>query len=395
VFLVETISGLVDEQAMRRGAPPLAPLLLLALGLLLPLLPAGRARADLVYVLNSGEASISVLDAGTRQEVRRIPTLREPHHLVLSPDRRQLVVGDSAGNELMFLEPETAEVLRRERVSNPYHLDFSPDGRWLVVASLRRDQVDLYEAPAEGQPPRLVHRLRLPDKPSHLAFSPDGRAVYVTLQGSGAVAAIALGTGEVLWRAPVGPEPAGILWHEVPGLGGRLIVGIMGADHFAVLNPETRAVERTIFVGRGAHTVTAAPDGRTLWATSRVDSRLTAIDPATLTMRQVHDIPGGPDCLAFAPDGRVWMTLRWVGRVAALDPATGAVETVRVGRSPHGIFVQPRRAGTAPGPTASAGAAAAAVPVAQASPAPARGAGPPSAAQPASATPVRLPFVRN
>ena len=142
-----------------------------------------------------------------------------------------------------------------------------------------------------------------------------------------------------MWQANVGPEPAGILWHR-----GRLIVGIMGRDHFAVLNPETRQVESTIRVGRGAHTIFLSPDGKTLWATSRVQSRIAEIEPDTLQVRRIHEVPGGPDCLAFGPDGAVWATLRWAGRIARLDPASGEVSTIRVGRSPHGIFVQPRAA---------------------------------------------------
>lgn len=55
----------------------------------------------------------------------------------------------------------------------------------------------------------------------------------------------------------------------------------------------------------------------------------------------IHEVPGGPDCIAFAPDGALWTTLRWAGRIARLDPKTGDVSTIRVGRSPHGIFVQP------------------------------------------------------
>jgi hypothetical protein len=39
------------------------------------------------------------------------------------------------------------------------------------------------------------------------------------------------------------------------------------------------------------------------------------------------------------------MTLRWLGRVGVLDPRTGTLEQIRVGRSPHGIFVMPRRDG--------------------------------------------------
>jgi DNA-binding beta-propeller fold protein YncE len=313
---------------MRRRALLLsAPLVLLA----------RPAAADLVYVLNSGDSSISILDAITRQELRRIPALREVHHLVLSPDGRDLLIADSGGNEIFFVDPATGDIRRRERVSNPYHLDFSPDGRLLVICSLRRNQVDIYDARSMA----LLARLRMPEKPSHMAFRPDSSVVYVTLQGSGTVAAISLATHQALWEAPVGREPAGIVWHR-----GRLITGIMGSDHFAVTNPDTLEIEKQIPVGRGAHTIFAQPDGRALWATSRVQSRLAEIDPSTLDVRRIIELPGGPDCIAFDPDGRIWVTLRWAGRVARVDPRSGEVETIRVGRSPHGIFIHPRRAET-------------------------------------------------
>lgn len=304
------------------------------LAVLLPLLAAATAaRADLLYVLNSGDANVQVLDARTREEVNRISVLREAHHLVLSPDRRTLLVADSGGNEILMLDPQTGQLQRRERVSNPYHLAFSPDARFLVVLSLRRDQVDIYDANMQ-----LLQRLRMPDKPSHLAFSPDSRTVYVTLQGSRAVAAISLETRQHLWTAEVGREPAGIMWHR-----GRLIVGVMGTDHFAVLNPETRQVERTIQVGRGAHNLFLSPDGNTIWAMSRVESRIAEVDANTLDVRRVYDVPGGPDDATFGPDGRIYATLRWSARVAVLDPRNGEVQTFRVGRSPHGILYQVRR----------------------------------------------------
>src|SRR4051812_38876966 len=89
----------------------------------------GEAQANLIYVLNSGDASISLGDATPREEVRRIPVLREVPPLRLTPDRSELVAGDSGGNELIFIAPATAEVTRRERFSNPYHMEYSPDGR--------------------------------------------------------------------------------------------------------------------------------------------------------------------------------------------------------------------------------------------------------------------------
>jgi len=301
--------------------------------LCLLLLAAPAARADLLYVLNSGDATIQVLDPRIGQDAARaIPVLREAHHLVLSPDRSLLLVGDSGGNEILLLRPATGEVVRRERISNPYHLDFTPDGRRLVVTSLRRNQVDIYGW--DGTALTLEHRLRMPDKPSHLAFSPGGAVVYVTLQGSRGLAAIEVATGRHLWTLDVGPEPAGVLWHR-----GRLLVGIMGRDHVAVVDPEARLVERSIAIGRGAHALFLSPDGGTIYATSRVDSRIAAIDAATLAVRAAWDFPGGgPDCLTFDAQGRVWATLRWTGRIVRLDPETGETVIHRVGRSPHGIL---------------------------------------------------------
>ena len=297
------------------------------------------ARADLVYVLNSGEASISVLDGRERTELRRMPALREVHHAVLTPDGGTLVIGDSGGNELIFLDPATGEVRRRERISNPYHLEYSPDGRHLVVASLRRDQIDIYDAGTLA----LLRRISQPDKPSHVAFSPDSAFAFVTLQGSGEVVAVDMATREPVWTVAVGPEPAGIIWHR-----GRLLVGLMGTTDFVQIDPTTRVVKHAFTVGRGAHVVVPSPDGRSLFATARVESGVWELDAETLEVRRRFDVPGGPDCIAFDPEGRLWMTLRWLGRVGVLDPRTGTLEQIRVGRSPHGIFVMPRREGMRP-----------------------------------------------
>jgi hypothetical protein len=79
-----------------------------------------------------------------------------------------------------------------------------------------------------------------------------------------------------------------------------------------------------------------------------VDSRISVLDPETLAVTARWEIPGGPDCIAFDPKGRLWVTLRWIARVAVVDPKTGEAETIPVGRSPHGIFVQPQRDAAAP-----------------------------------------------
>jgi len=307
------------------------------LALALPLIAAGwmpgTGRADVVFVINSMDPGIQVVDAATRAEIRQIPVLREPHHLTLSPARDLILVGDSGGNEILFLDPATGEVKKRERIANPYNLEFSPDGKLLVVTGLRRDQVDIYAWDAATMGLTLEGRVRPGDMPSHIAYRPDSKMAYVTVQGSRSIAAIDLEKREIAWTLQVGREPAGIIWHN-----GKLLVGIMGADTVAVVDPEARKVDRQIRVGRGAHALFPAPGGGPIYVTSRVDSRITALDPVTLDIMRTYEVPGGPDCISFDPQGRIWTTLRWTRQLGLLDPETGQVAASPVGRSPHGIF---------------------------------------------------------
>lgn len=299
--------------------------------LALLLLFASPAWANgIAIVINSGDATLSVLDGNTGAELRRVPVLREPHHFALSPDGKQLLVGDSGGNEMLFLDPHTGEIKRRMPVADPYQLGFSPNGKFLVVTGLARNQVDVYDAASMT----LVKRFPASTMPSHLAYAPDSSMVYVTLQGSNKLVAYDLVHQVQAWSAEIGTTPAGVLWHA-----GKLLVADMGTDYVAVADPVDGTVERKIHTGRGAHQIFPSPDGKLLWVNNRVDGTTVSLDAATLAPIRTYRVPGGPDCIEFAPDGKLWITQRFIQKVAILDPASGAVQSVPVGRSPHGIFL--------------------------------------------------------
>ena len=50
-------------------------------------------------------------------------------------------------------------------------------------------------------------------------------------------------------------------------------------------------------------------------------------------------LPGGPHEIAALPDGRVAVSLEQFGAIAIVDVVTGAVETLEVGGTPHGLAV--------------------------------------------------------
>src|SRR5215467_5433369 len=150
---------------------------------------SGAARADSVIVLNSEEASYSVLSRSSRMEMARIPLGREPHHLTMTPDGKEVLIASTVTNELVVLDAKTGERRRVVRdIVDPYQLGFSPDGKWFVTTSYRLDHVDVYRADDF----KLMGRLFMDGLPSHLDFDKESKTVFVTLQQSGRVVALDL-----------------------------------------------------------------------------------------------------------------------------------------------------------------------------------------------------------
>ncbi len=145
----------------------------LALGVIAAITPGVTPQAQTPYtviVTNSDEGSMSIVDRQSMTEIRRIPVGREPHHAILTPDGKDLIIASTVTNELQFVDPVTGQERRRVRnIIDPYQIGFSPDGQWFVTAAYRVNHVDVYDA----KDLRLVKRLPLFSLPSHLTFSAD------------------------------------------------------------------------------------------------------------------------------------------------------------------------------------------------------------------------------
>jgi YVTN family beta-propeller protein len=291
------------------------------------------AAASTAVVLNSDDDTLSVVSSDGYHEVSRVHIGRGPHHLIVSPDGHTLIVAMSGSNELVLIDRTTGVETQRIEASDPYQIGFSPDGKWFVAASIRLDHIDIYDAHTF----QLMHRLPASSMPSHIAFARDSGTVFVTLQGTGGVIAIDLASGKPNWTMPVGPSPAGIITRP----GGTLLVGVMGADYIAEIDPHDGSGIRKIHTGNGAHNFLATPDGKTLYVTNRVAGTISVLDADTLEVTGTLTAPGGPDDMALSPDGReLWVTGRWHAAIDVIELASGALKaTVPVGRSPHGIFV--------------------------------------------------------
>ncbi len=295
-----------------------------------------------IFVLNSLDADISVIDPVSFTQIKRIPTGKEPHHLYLSPDEKSLVVANALGDSLTFVDPRTAEVQRVLRdIPDPYHLRFSPDMKWLVTTANRLDHVALYRwLPSNAAAPlQLVKRIEAPKVPSHLFIDSRSRVVYVSLQGSDELLAIDLPTQTPRWKIKVGKMPADVYLTPDDKYLLVALTGDMLVEVYNVSGPQPQLVRR-IVTGKGAHSFRALGDGRHVLVSNRAANTISKIALADFSVVGELPGPGGPDDMDVSADGKTLLfTSRWARRLTLVDIERRQVlRQVKVGRSPHGVW---------------------------------------------------------
>ena len=296
------------------------------------------AQATPLFVLNSLDADISVIDPVTWREIKRIPTGKEPHHLYMTPDEKSILVANALADSLTFIDPRTAEIQKTVRgVMDPYHLRFSPDMKWLLTNGNRLNHVDIYRW--DGTDLTLAKRIPTGKTPSHLWIDSKSTVAYSSMQDSDELVAIDLVKQEIKWRIKTGPMPADIF--ATPD-DKTLLVGLTGSDSvevFEVSGPQPKSVRR-IKTGAGAHAFRGAGDKRHVYLSNRVANTISKIDLTTLTVVDTYAAPGGPDCMEVLAGGRYLLTTsRWAKRLTIIDTQTReVVRQVKVGKSPHGVW---------------------------------------------------------
>ncbi len=297
-----------------------------------------------IFVLNSLDASVSVIEPTTWKELSRIPTGKEPHHLYLTPDEQSVIVANASGDSLTFIDPRTAQVQRVIKgILDPYHLRFSPDMKWLVIAANRLNHVDVYQwLPLSAEPLKLVKRIATGKTPSHMWIDSKSTTAYITMQDSDEWVALDLATQSIRWRAPTGNMPADVYItpdDKFAYIGLTASDGVQVFDVSAGSSKEPRLV-KTIPTGKGAHAFRAAGDKRHIFVSNRVANTISKVDLQTQAVVSQINAPGGPDCMDVSLDGKwLYVTSRWAKKLTVIELATGKIfAQVNVGRSPHGVW---------------------------------------------------------
>lgn len=321
------------------------------------LAPAARAARPLVYVPNSRDGTVSVIDPRTYRVLRTFPTGALPQHVVPSYDLTTLWVANNLANSLTPIDPTTGREGPNVPVVDPYNLYFTPDGRFAVVVAERRRRLDFRDAKTMALVQSVPVQCRGVD---HMDFTADGRFAIATCEFSGQVAKLDLATRTIVGYLTL--DPGGLDSTAMPqdirsSPDGRVFfVADMRADGVYLVDPDSFRRVGFIATGKGTHGIYPSRDGRFMYITNRGwnttaggrrgPGTISVLDPRARRVVATWPIPGGgsPDMGNVSVDGReLWVSGRYDEEVYVFDTGTGQLtHRIKVGREPHGLCVWPQ-----------------------------------------------------
>src|SRR6266581_4228882 len=147
--------------------------------------------------------------AGVRHAIREACM---PTFVSVSPDDRRLYVACNGSDALQVVDAGTLELLRAVPTGHgAYNVEPSPDGRWVIVTNKKDRSVSLFDAATLTEAARIPTSKQLPHG---IAYAPDGRFAFVSVESvgadPGAVDVIDLTTHTRVASTPIPLQPTGI-----------------------------------------------------------------------------------------------------------------------------------------------------------------------------------------
>jgi YVTN family beta-propeller protein len=313
-------------------------------------LVSGTSAAQVrVLQTNSQGDNIHLIDPATNRIVGEIKGVPINHGAAAAPDGSRFYFSSEAEQTLHVVDGRTLQVTKKIPLTGrPNNISISKDGRRVYVGIVSAPgAVDVIDTGT------LEKVKSIPTKGGihNVYVTPDGTHVVAGSIAGRVMTVIDQRTEEPVWTLfDEGVRPMAFETNP-DGSTKRVFVQISNLHGFAVVDwaqrkevarvelPKDVPEEKTDkgpFNGSPSHGLGVAPDGRTLWVTSRPNARAYAYSLPDLKLLGAVDVAGRPDWVTFTPDSKqVYISTENTNSVVVIDVATRKELTkVKVGASP-------------------------------------------------------------
>jgi YVTN family beta-propeller protein len=260
------------------------------------------------YFSSEAEQTLHVVDGKTLQTTKKIPLTGRPNNISISRDGSRVYVGIvSAPGAVDVIDTKTLERVKSIATKGGIHNVYvTPDGSHVVAGSIAGRVMTVIDQKTEEP---LWTLFEEGVRPMAFEVNPDGstKRIFAQLSNVHGFAIV-----DFQQRKEVGRI---MLPDDVPA----------------------EKVDKGPFNASPSHGLGVAPDGKTLWVTSRPNARVYTYSlPDLKLLSNPIDLGGRPDWVTFTPDSRlIYITTENTDLVHAIDVASQKeVAQIKVGRSP-------------------------------------------------------------
>lgn len=312
---------------------------------------AGQVR---ILQTNSGASNnISVIDPASNRVVAEVAGVPINHGAAASPDGRQFYFSSEAEQTLHVVDARTLQTTKKIPLSGrPNNISISKDGSRVYVGIVSAPgAVDVIDT-------KMLEKVKsIPTKGGihNVYVTPDGKHVVAGSIAGRVMTVIDAATDETAWTLfEEGVRPMAFETNA-DGSTRRIFVQISNLHGFAVVDFAQRKevarvmlpddvpadqVDKGPFNGSPSHGLGVAPDGKTLWVTSRPNAKAYVYALPDLKLLGNADLGGRPDWVTFTPDSKlVYIATENRDVTVALDVATRqVVSKIPVGKAPKRVI---------------------------------------------------------
>jgi len=282
------------------------------------LLRSGLTAADAVKIriiqTNSAGDSVMLIDPAMNKVVGEIKDIEANHGVAAAPDGSRLYVTNEAESTLDVVNAKTLKVVAHIPLSgHPNNLSISKDGARVYVAIAQPPgAVDVVDTASMAR----ARSIPIEGAVHNTFVTPDGKFVVAGSIAGRSLTVIDQATESTAWSMTFDSGVRPIAFEKRPdGSTSRMFVQLSDVHGFAVVDfathketarivlPDVPGATKSLNVqGSPSHGIAIAPDGKTLWATSKWYHYVAAFSMPDLKPLGIVMVGHHPDWLTFSPD---------------------------------------------------------------------------------------------
>lgn len=256
-----------------------------------------------------------------------------PEDIVILSDGSRVFVSNSGDNTISVVDGITNKVIATINVGlNPDGMALTPDNSTLYVANFGEGTLSIINVASLT----VTATIPIGDGPSGVVILPNGVTGYIGNFNDNTVIPITISGHVAGIVIPVGDGPSGLA--AAPD-SAHVYVTNFGDNTISVIETTGNTISATITVGSGPEGIVITPDGLKAYVANYNDNTVSVIDLLTNTVTATIPVSREPIGMAVSSDGKiVYVSNELAGVVSYIDTSSETViKNVPVGVFPFGV----------------------------------------------------------